>query len=170
MNTVVPESTIPSHQAPDARTVDPKLDVTTMAVKVPETVGHVHFWTARLGRAANADDVLEALDASTRIVRVRMDDGVDAINVVKELALDLGRPRGDVYEVVLWEDLVTVEDGELYYAYMVDNQAIVIPETIDAIRALSGRESDEAASIRKTDRALGVRSGAWGKKPVTPRS
>lgn len=29
---------------------------------------------------------------------------------------------------------------EVYYTYQVDNQAIVIPETIDAIRALAGIE------------------------------
>lgn len=35
MNTLVPEAEIPSHQGPDAQTVDPELDVVTMAVKVP---------------------------------------------------------------------------------------------------------------------------------------
>jgi glyceraldehyde-3-phosphate dehydrogenase (NAD(P)) len=35
MNTLVPEREIPSHQGPDAQTVDPDLDVITMAVKVP---------------------------------------------------------------------------------------------------------------------------------------
>ncbi len=92
-----------------------------------------------------------------------MADGLGAINAVKEMVLDLGRPRGDLYEVALWEDLVKVEGRELYYAYMVDNQAIVIPETIDAVRALSGSEPDAAASIRKTDEALGVRGGAWNR-------
>jgi glyceraldehyde-3-phosphate dehydrogenase (NAD(P)) len=39
---------------------------------------------------------------------------------------------------------------------MVDNQAIVIPETIDAIRALSGTEKDANASIARTNAALGI--------------
>jgi glyceraldehyde-3-phosphate dehydrogenase (NAD(P)) len=38
----------------------------------------------------------------------------------------------------------------------VDNQAIVVPETIDAIRALSGTERDPGASIWRTDEALGI--------------
>ena len=42
---------------------------------------------------------------------------------------------------------------------MVDNQAIVIPETIDAIRALTGGERDGAASIAKTNAALGIGMG-----------
>lgn len=33
MNTLVPEPEIPSHQGPDAQSVDPDLDVITMAVK-----------------------------------------------------------------------------------------------------------------------------------------
>jgi glyceraldehyde-3-phosphate dehydrogenase (NAD(P)) len=44
----------------------------------------------------------------------------------------------------------------LFYTYQVYNQAIVVPETIDAIRALTGIEEDGAASIAKTDRALGL--------------
>jgi glyceraldehyde-3-phosphate dehydrogenase (NAD(P)) len=39
---------------------------------------------------------------------------------------------------------------------MVDNQAIVVPETIDAVRALTELESDEEASIRRTNEALGI--------------
>ena len=45
---------------------------------------------------------------------------------------------------------------ELFYAYMVDNQAIVIPETIDAIRAISGSEKDHTNSIAATNAALGI--------------
>jgi glyceraldehyde-3-phosphate dehydrogenase (NAD(P)) len=45
---------------------------------------------------------------------------------------------------------------EAFFTYMVDNQAIVIPETIDAIRALTGREKDGQASISRTNAALGI--------------
>jgi glyceraldehyde-3-phosphate dehydrogenase (NAD(P)) len=39
---------------------------------------------------------------------------------------------------------------------MVDNQAIVIPETIDAIRASSGSVEDADESIARTNAALGL--------------
>jgi glyceraldehyde-3-phosphate dehydrogenase (NAD(P)) len=39
---------------------------------------------------------------------------------------------------------------------MVDNQAIVIPETIDAIRALTGITQNAHESIAKTNTALGI--------------
>ncbi|MDP3736340.1 MAG: type II glyceraldehyde-3-phosphate dehydrogenase [Hyphomonadaceae bacterium] len=154
MNTLVPEAKIPSHQGPDAQSVDPELDVVTMAVKVPETLGHLHYWSVQLTRPATKAEVLEALAASSRILLIRMDDGLEAINVVKEWMTDFGRPRGDLYEVAIWEDMLTVQGEEMFFAYMVDNQAIVIPETIDAIRAVTGAERDPAASIRKTNEAL----------------
>jgi glyceraldehyde-3-phosphate dehydrogenase (NAD(P)) len=156
MNTLVPEEEIPSHQGPDAQTVDPDLDVVTMAVKVPETVGHLHCWSVQLTRAAGKQEVLEAFRTSSRIALISMADGLTAINTVKELMADLGRSRDDLYEVALWQDNLTVRGEELFYSYMVDNQAIVIPESIDAIRALTGLEREASASMRRTDAALGI--------------
>ena len=156
MNTIVPETRVPSHQGPDAQTVLPELDLVTMAVAVPETLAHVHSWAVRLTRAASRDEVLAAFAQSSRIAFLRADEGLGAINLVKELMADLYRPRSDLYEVGLWEDLVVVRGEDLFFTYMVDNQAIVIPETIDAIRALSGREPDAVASITATDTSLGI--------------
>lgn len=159
MNTLVPEGSIPSHQGPDAQSVDPDLNVLTMAVKVPETLAHLHFWSVELTRRADRGEVAEAFRKSSRIAMIRRSDGLTAINTVKELMTDLGRPRDDLPEVALWEDLITVRDDEAFYAYMVDNQAIVIPETIDAIRALIGHERHSEASIAKTNAALGIGMG-----------
>jgi len=92
MNTLVPEPTIPSHQGPDAQSVDPDLDVVTMAVKVPETLAHLHYWSVQMTRAATKAEVLDAFRASSRIALIRMDDGLDALNAVKEMMADLGRP------------------------------------------------------------------------------
>ena len=79
-----------------------------------------------------------------------------ALNTIKEMMADLGRPRSDLYEVALWEDMLTVQGSELFYAYMVDNQAIVIPETIDAIRALTSVVREANESIAMTNVALGI--------------
>lgn len=64
-----------------------------------------------------------------RIALIRQADGIVAPNSTIELMRDIGRPRGDMYEFGLWEDILTVEGTELFYTYTVDNQAIVIPET-----------------------------------------
>lgn len=157
MNTLVPEKDIPSHQGPDAQTVDPDLDVVTAAVKVPETLSHLHYWNVQLTRTTTTEEVIEAFATSTRTAFIRYSDGLPANNTVKELMLGIGRPYGDMYEVALWEDMIKVVGDELFYAYLVDNQAIVIPETIDAIRALTGVEESAERSIEKTNRSLGVR-------------
>jgi glyceraldehyde-3-phosphate dehydrogenase (NAD(P)) len=127
-----------------------------MAVKVPETLAHLHYWCAQLKRPANKDDVIEAFRGSSRIALINMGSGLSALNAVKELMADLGRPHDNLYEVALWQDMLRVQDDEAFYAYMVDNQAIVIPETIDAIRALTGRAATAAESIKKTNAALGI--------------
>ena len=156
MNTLVPEHEIPSHQGPDAQSVDPDLDVVTMAVKVPETLAHLHYWSVQMTRKAEKEEVLNAFRENSRIVLIRMDAGLTALNTVKEMMADIGRPHDNLYEVALWADMLKVQGDELFYAYMVDNQAIVIPETIDAIRALTGGIRDARASIAKTDGALGI--------------
>ncbi|MBY0349559.1 type II glyceraldehyde-3-phosphate dehydrogenase [Tabrizicola sp.] len=163
MNTLAPEPEIPSHQGPDAQSVDPGLDVVTMAVKVPETLAHLHYWAVQMTRPASKDEVLAAFRTSSRIALIRMSDGLEALNAVKEMMADMGRPHDNLYEVALWEDMLTVQGDELFYAYMVDNQAIVIPETIDAIRALTGLAKEAAASVTITDRTLGI--GALGHRP-----
>lgn len=61
-----------------------------------------------------------------------------------------------MWEVGLWEDGLTVVGLKLFYNYQVYNQAIVVPETIDAIRALTGVEKSGAAYIAKIDQALGL--------------
>lgn len=60
--------------------------------------------------------------------------------------------------MALWEDILTVDGEELFYAYQVDNQAIVVPETIDAIRALAGVELEGPRSIARTNESLGIRT------------
>jgi glyceraldehyde-3-phosphate dehydrogenase (NAD(P)) len=167
MNTIVPEKTIPSHQGPDAQTVIPDLDVVTIAMVAAHTTSHLHAWNVELTYPVDRDEVLAALRAAPRIAFLRMHDGLVALNSTLELMADLGRPRGDMWEVGLWEDGLTVVGRELFYNYQVYNQAIVVPETVDAIRALTGVEADGAASIAKTDAALGVVHEFFGQTPQT---
>ena len=156
MNTVVPETVIPSHQGPDAQTVDPDLDVMTIALVAAHTTSHLHAWSVELTHPVSKDEVLAAFRTAPRIAFLRASDGVVALNSTLEMMADLGRPRGDMWEVGLWEDSLTVKGNELFYNYQVYNQAIVVPETIDAIRALTGIEKDGFKSIAKTDKAMGV--------------
>ncbi len=160
MDTLVSEPEIPSHQGPDARSVDPELDAVIMAVKVPETLADLHCWSVQLTRPAEKEEVLQAFRTSSRIALIRTTDGLTAINTVKGLMANLDRPYDNLYEVALWEDMLRTEGDELFYAYMVDNQAIVIPKTIDAIRALTGLGSDAHGSMARTNASSASDNGS----------
>jgi len=157
MNTVVPEPHIPSHQGPDAQTVAPDLDVITIAAKAAHTQTHNHYWVVELTREASKEEVLDVFRAAPRVAFVRVGDGIVALNSTIELMKDLGRPRGDMWEVALWEDVLTVNGNEAYYTYQVYNEAIVVPESVDAIRALAGTVTDGRESMRITDETMGLR-------------
>jgi glyceraldehyde-3-phosphate dehydrogenase (NAD(P)) len=157
INTIEPEARVPSHQGPDAQTVIPGLPVVTMAAKGPFNLSHIHFAMIETTREVAGDEALAILREAPRVAFVRAADGVTALNSVIELARDLGRPRGDLWEVAVWQDSLSVQGTEIFLTYQVHNEAIVIPETIDAIRALTGIETDGARSIAKTDAALGIR-------------
>lgn len=158
INTLLPEPTIPSHQGPDARTVLPDLDLVTIAAAGPFNLSHVHFAVVEAPRETTKEEVLEALREAPRIVFVRASEGVEAPNSVIEIVRDLGRPRADLWEVAVWEDSLAVSGREIFLTYQVHNEAIVTPENVDAIRAVTGTEPDPTRSITLTDETLGVRT------------
>src|SRR5881409_1586758 len=156
INTVVPEAHIPSHQGPDAKTVLHDLDIRTMAALGPFNIGHMHFAMIQLKDSFTKKDVLKVFHDAPRLAPVRASEGVDSMNAVSEVMRDLGRPRADMWEVVYWEDILDVVDGELNMVYQVHNESIVVPENVDAIRALTGVEEDWKASVAMTDKSLGI--------------
>ena len=44
-------------------------------------------------------------------------------------------PRGDMYEIGLWEEMVGRSGDDLVFAINIPQEAVTIPETIDAVRA-----------------------------------
>jgi glyceraldehyde-3-phosphate dehydrogenase (NAD(P)) len=152
----MPETKVPSHQGPDARTVIKGLNITTMAGTASHNLSHIHYAMVETTRPVTRDEVRHALWNEPRVAFVRSADGVSALNSVIELMRDLGRPRNDLWEVALWEDAIAVAEDEIYLVFQVHNEAITVPEVVDAIRAMTGIEKDPVRSIEKTDRAMGV--------------
>jgi glyceraldehyde-3-phosphate dehydrogenase (NAD(P)) len=156
INTVIPETKVPSHQGPDAQTVIEDLDITTIAGAGPYNLSHIHFAMVETKRPVSLDELRDALWDAPRIAFVRASDGLVALNSVFELMRDLDRPRADMWEVAVWEDALAVDESEVYLTFQVANEAIVVPETIDCIRALTGIETDGAKSIAKTNASMGI--------------
>ena len=155
MNTVVPELGV-SHHAPDVKTVLHDIDIVSMAAKGAHNLFHMHFAIVEPKTRATRDDVVEALKEEPRVVLVRGADGVDGLHAIFEIGRDTGRPRGDIYEIPVWEDGVMMIGDEVYLMWATPNESNVIPENIDAIRSLTELEEDWRRSVELTDRALGV--------------
>jgi glyceraldehyde-3-phosphate dehydrogenase (NAD(P)) len=156
INTVIPETKVPSHQGPDAQTVIPDLDITTIAGAGPYNLSHIHFTMVETTRPVSLNELRDALWDAPRIAFIRATDGLVALNSVIELMRDLDRSRGDLWEVAVWEDALAADEHEVYLTFQVHNEAIVVPENIDCIRALTNIEQDGIRSIEKTDAALGI--------------
>lgn len=157
LNSIVPETHVPSHQGPDAQTVLPKLNIKTMACKAPSTLAHVHFVSGSLKKKVSAEEMKKAFEKAGRIILLNASDGYTATSEIIERYRDLCRPRYDMYEVAVWGDSITVEGKKFYWIHAVHSEAIVIPENIDAIRAITGIEKDKTKSIEKTNKSLGIK-------------
>lgn len=155
INAIVPKLKVPSHHGPDVKTVL-DIPITTVAVKVPTTLSHLHVIAVKLnGNIPSKDDIVYWLAETPRTILVSKNDGIDSTASMIELARDLGRKRNDIYETVIWKDSITVSDSWLYLMQAVHQEAIVVPENIDAVRAVFNLMSKEE-SIKKTNETLGV--------------
>ena len=152
---VLDPTTVPSHHGPDVQAVLKGLNITTMAFKVPTTHMHLHSLILSLKRNATREEIIGALEAAPRIKLVDGKMGFKSTANVMDWAREVGRSRNDVYEAVVWRDSVTVVDGEAYMFLGVHQESIVVPENIDAIRALSGGYTREQ-SMALTDSTLGI--------------
>lgn len=155
INSTLPVTEVPSHHGPDVQEVMPDLDITTLAVKVPVTYGHVHMVQAELEEEVEVDDVLESFERQPRVRMLDAGEGFDSTGKVHEMMRDLGRKRSDMEEAGVWRETVTVEDSTAYWIHMVHQEAIVVPDNIDAVRAMFGMENKER-SIEMTNESLGI--------------
>ena len=156
VNSTVPVTDVPSHHGPDVQAVMPELDITTLAVKVPVTYGHVHMVTAEIESDTDEEEVLEAFRNQPRVNLEKAGEGFDSTSKLHEKMRDLGRKRSDMPEAAIWEETVTVEDDTLYWIHMVHQESIVVPDNVDAIRSMFEME-DKEASIEKTNEAMELR-------------
>lgn len=156
VDAIVPDPTkLPSHHGPDVNSVLPSLRITTMALKVPTTYMHVHAISATVEKRPKPGDVVDVFGNTTRVMLVDGEDGLTSTAHLFDYARDLGRRREDLYEICVWRESVTVVDDEVFYMQAVDQEADVIPENIDAIRAVT-RATDGINSIKTTNRTLGI--------------
>ncbi|MCL2607466.1 MAG: type II glyceraldehyde-3-phosphate dehydrogenase [Methanomassiliicoccaceae archaeon] len=156
INAVEPVLKIPTHHGPDVQSIMPWINIQTMAVKVPTTLMHLHTVTVKLGTEATTEDIVALWKKTPRVKLVSGKSGIKSSAQIMELARDLGRPRGDMYEIVVWEDGTKVVGDTLYFYQAVHQESDVIPEIVDCIRSMCRMEEDPLVSMEKTDKAMGI--------------
>ena len=156
INAIEPSVKLPTHHGPDVQSIMPWLSINTMAVKVPTTLMHVHTIVAELGSEVTTEQVKEVIRSCPRVKLVKSKEGIKSTAQIMDLARELGRTRGDMFEIVVWEDGIKVVGNTLYYYQAVNQESDVIPENVDCIRSMCKLEKDAAASIAKTNKAMGI--------------
>jgi len=160
INDILPNPvSLPSHHGPDVNTIFPDLAIDTLGLKVPATLMHMHSVNVTLESEPSAGAVRELLAGERRTFVIPDWLGLDGAGAIKELAQDSGRPRADIWENCIWGESITVEDAregsDLYLFQAIHQESDVVPENVDAIRAITGA-MDREESMATTDEALGL--------------
>jgi glyceraldehyde-3-phosphate dehydrogenase (NAD(P)) len=157
VDALLPEK-IPSHQAEDFAFVSPDIKVVTAVVTAPVCHGHATTMIFDVNKKTTKDEVMDMFRREPRIRLFRLEDGFISTSHIFDYCRDKGSPRGDMYEVPVWEETIYVDhDGlRVYSINMIPQEAIVIPENIDAVRCLLGLEETGNEAIAHTNRCLGI--------------
>jgi glyceraldehyde-3-phosphate dehydrogenase (NAD(P)) len=146
---------VPSHHGPDVLSVLPHISITTMAMIVPTTMMHMHAIRITTKKEVSKDRVIELVKNHPRLGLIKKTAGIRSTAELKEFATDLGRPRADLYENCIFEDSIYANKTDLCFFQAIHQEADVVVENIDAIRAMMNGQRDAAASIKTTNDALG---------------
>ncbi|NLW21102.1 MAG: type II glyceraldehyde-3-phosphate dehydrogenase [Clostridiales bacterium] len=147
----------PSHQAVDLMTIMPHIEATGILVHTPVTHGHIITVLAspRDGKITR-QAALECFEQHPRIRVVSLEEGFLGNASFFRYARDLGNRRGDMYEIGLWRDAVVESGDDIMFAINIPQEAVTIPETIDAIRAALRLQENGEEATGATNRYLNI--------------
>lgn len=146
----------PNHQCVDLMTIMPHVSATGILVHTPVTHGHIITLVVSTKSKVEKAQALELFKAHPRIRVVRLADGFKGNASLFKYARDLGNPRGDMYEVGLWDETIVNSGDDIMFAINIPQESVVIPETMDAVRASLNMQSDQAEAVAKTNGCLGM--------------
>ncbi len=149
----------PSHQAVDLETIMTHIDATGILVHTPVTHGHIITVVAKTKTKIDKQKAIEAFSKHPRIRMVRIEDGFLGNASLFRYARDLGNPRGDMYEIAIWEESIVNSGDEIMFAINIPQESVVIPESMDAVRACMEMQTDRLEAVGKTNTYLGM--GKW---------
>ncbi len=144
----------PNHQAVDLMSIMPHVEATGILVHTPVTHGHIITVTVTGKQKITKDMALEAFKSHPRIRVVKIEEGFQGNASFFRYARDLGNPRGDMYEIGLWEETIVESGDSVMFAINIPQESVTIPESIDAIRAAMGMQSSREEGTGATNRYL----------------
>lgn len=147
----------PNHQAVDLMTIMPHIDATGILVHTPVTHGHIITVVAKTKQKISKENLLEFFSEHARIRVVRLADGFLGNASLFRYARDLGNPRGDMYEIAVWEESIVNSGEDIMFAINIPQESVVIPESIDAIRAALSMQTDRLEAVGVTNEFLGMK-------------
>lgn len=148
---------IPNHQAVDLMKIMPQVKATGILVHTPVTHGHIITLLATPKREITKEEVVEEFNKHPRIRVVRIADGFNSNTSLFRYARDLGRPRGDMYEIAVFEETVGFSGKDIMFAINIPQEAVVTPETIDGVRACTKMQKDRLEAVGLTNKYLGLK-------------
>jgi glyceraldehyde-3-phosphate dehydrogenase (NAD(P)) len=147
---------VPSHQALDLMTIMPHVPCTGVLVHTPVTHGHIISIVATPKKSISVSSAIELFSSHPRMMVVKISDGFNSNASFFRFARDKGNLRGDMYEIGIWEEAVALSGKDIIYSINIPQEAVVIPETMDAIRAAMSMQTDRLEAVGLTNRYLGL--------------
>jgi glyceraldehyde-3-phosphate dehydrogenase (NAD(P)) len=150
---------VPNHQAVDLMTIMPHVQATGFLVHTPVTHGHIITIVATPKKSVSKETLMETFRQHPRIRVFRIADGFGSNAALFKYARDLGHKRADMYEISVWDESWGTSGNDVLFAINIPQEAVTIPETMDAIRAALEMQTERLEAVALTNRYLGMAAG-----------
>ncbi|MHB1254510.1 MAG: type II glyceraldehyde-3-phosphate dehydrogenase [Candidatus Humimicrobiaceae bacterium] len=147
---------VPNHQAKDLMLIMPHIDATGALVHVPTTHGHIITILATPKKKISVGEAISLFEAHPRIKVVDIAKGFNSNTALFKYARDKGNKRADMYEIGLFREMVALSGDNLFFTISIPQESVVIPETIDGIRASLSLQTDGKEAVKLTNKYLGM--------------
>jgi len=147
---------VPNHQAKDLMLIMPHIDATGVLVHVPTTHGHIITLLVTPKKKISVEASLTLFSTHPRIKVVDIAKGFNSNTAMFKYARDKGNKRADMYEIAIFRETLALSADNLFFTINIPQEAVVIPETIDGIRAALSLQTDWRQAVALTNKYLGM--------------
>ncbi len=147
---------VPNHQAKDLMLIMPHIEATGALVHVPTTHGHIITVLVATNKKISINEAVSLFEVHPRIKVVDIAKGFNSNTALFKYARDKGNKRADMYEIALFREMVALSGDNLFFTISIPQESVVIPETIDGIRASLSLQTDWKEAVKLTNQYLGM--------------